>query len=162
MSDDRLFASNHAICRKWYFINIVILTIIAFVTRWLFTDIIIPQVISEVYLLIAQWILYFTYLIYLITFFALIDRRLYDIFGDRLSNGYKNMSAFFKLAVFVQIFALYCEWKTPTIPVSYEFINFLAMIFDFIFLLMVFSIGMIRGKISSLTYEEYQNKVKYE
>ena len=91
MSDDRLFASNNAIGRKWYFINLFILAVVSFFTNLVFTDYIIPNVTTDVYNIIAKGILYFLFLIYLITFFALIDRRLYDVFGTREVKGYKNI-----------------------------------------------------------------------
>ena len=94
MSDDRLFASNNAIGRKWYFLNIIILTIITLVTKYIFEDHIFPNVTTEVYEIIAKGILYFAYIIYAVTFFALIERRLYDAVGSREKQGYKNTSGF--------------------------------------------------------------------
>ncbi|HIS89569.1 TPA: hypothetical protein IAA87_09140 [Candidatus Avigastranaerophilus faecigallinarum] len=162
MSDDRLFVSNNAIGRKWYFINIFILTIIAFLTQTIFINYIIPNVTSEVHEIIAKWILYIAYLFFLITFFALIERRLFDICGKRDTKVYKNTSAILKLAVFCQILSLYCQWQKPTIPISYSTIDFIAMIMDLIFFIVVFILGFIKGKISCLTYEEYRQKIKYE
>jgi len=162
MSDDRLFASNNAIGRKWYYINLIILTIIASVTNYIFLNHIIPNVTSDVYEIIAKGIMYFLYIIYLITFFALIDRRLYDICGTRESKGYRNTSAVLGLAVFVQIVSIYCAWQKPPIQIPYEIIDFAAMIFDMLFFLIVFIIGLIKGKISNLSYEEYRKKIKYQ
>lgn len=162
MSDDRLFVSNNAIGRKWYFINIFILTIIAFVTQTIFIDFVIPNVTSEVHEIIAKGILYFAYIFFLITFFALIERRLFDVCGKRDTKEYKNISAILKLAVFCQIVSLYCNWQKPNIPISYSTIDYIAMIMDLVFLLIVFILGFKKGKISSLTYNEYKNKIKYE
>ena len=162
MSDDRLFASNNAIGRKWYCINIIILTLIAFVTQYIFTEHIIPNVITDVYVIISKGMLYFLYLIFLITFFALIERRLFDICGTRDTHGYKNTSSILKFAVFWQIFLLYCQWQKPQIPISYSTIEFIAMVMDLIFLAIVFSLCFIKGKISCLTYDEYRKKIKYE
>lgn len=162
MSDDRLFASNNAIGRKWYFINIITLTIITYVTQVVFTQHIIPNVTTEVYDLIAKGMLYFAYLIFLITFFALIERRLFDICGTRETKGYRNTSSILKFAVFCQILSLYCQWQKPPIPVSYDLIEFIAMIMEIIFFAIVIILGFIKGKISCLSYDEYRKKVKYE
>lgn len=162
MSDDRLFASNNAIGRKWYYINLVILTVIASCTQFVFLDYIIPNVTSDVYEIIAKGIMWFAYIIYLITFFALIDRRLYDICGTRECKGYRNTSAILGLAVFMQILSIYCAWQKPQISIPYEFIDFAAMILDILFFAIVFIIGLIKGKISNLSYEEYRKKIKYE
>lgn len=162
MSDDRLFASNNAIGRKWYFLNIIILAVIAYVTNYAFKNQIIPNVTTDVYYLIANGIQYFLYGIYLITFFALIDRRLFDISGRRDSNIYKNISTILKLAVFVQILYLYCLWKQPQLPISYEQLYFVSIILNFIFISIVFVIGLFKGKISNLSYEEYKRKIKYQ
>ena len=123
MSDDRLFASNNAIGRKWYFINILILIIITYITKQVFTQHIIPNVVSDVYEIIAKGILYFAYIIYLITFFALIDRRLYDICGTREKKGYKNTSAILKFAIFCQVLSFYCNWEKPSIPIPFSTID---------------------------------------
>ncbi len=162
MSDDRLFASNNAIGRKWYFLNIIILAVITYITKVVFATHIIPNVTTDVYYMIANGILYFLYGIYLVTFFALIDRRLYDISGRRDANSYKNISAILKLAVFVQILYLYCLWKHPQLPISYEQLYFISIILNFIFISIVFVIGLFKGKISNLSYEEYKRKIKYD
>ncbi len=162
MSDDRLFASNNAIGRKWYCINIVVLTIITYFTQLIFTDHIIPNVISEVYVIIATGFLYFAYLIFLITFFALIERRLFDICGTRDTKGYRNTLAILKFAVFCQIFSLYCQWQKPQLPISYVSIDYITMVMDLVFLAIVFALCFIKGKISCLTYDKYRKKIKYE
>lgn len=162
MSDDRLFASNNAIGRKWYFLNIIILAVITYITKVVFSVHIIPNVTTDTYYLIANGILYFLYLIYLITFFALIDRRLYDISGRRDSNLYKNISVILKLAVFIQFLYLYCLWKQPQLPISYEQLYFISIILNMIFITIVFIIGLLKGKISNLSYDEYKRKIKYQ
>lgn len=162
MSDDRLFASNNAIGRKWYYINIVILAIITVVTEYAFTEYIIPNVKSEVYDLIAHGIMYFAYTIYLITFFALIDRRLYDIFGARDTKGYANVSAFLKLAVCFQAIILVGQLTGINPVVSYDFLQGIAWILDGIFLVIAFFLGLFKGKISNLTFGEYKEKLKYK
>ena len=162
MSDDRLFASNNAICRKWYFANILILAAIAYGTFLTFEHYIIPNVTTDVYVIIADGIMYFLFTIYLITFFALIDRRLFDVFGARDQKGYSNTTAFLKLAIFIQLFVIVGPIFNWEPPVSYDFLQNIAWLFDAAFVLIVVFIGFIKGKISSLTYEEYKKKLKYE
>lgn len=162
MSDDRLFASNNAIGRRWYYINIVILGIITVITNHVFTEYIIPNVKSEVYYLIAHGIMYFAYAIYLITFFALIDRRLYDVFGARDTKGYANVSAFLKLAVCFQAIILICQWTNINPPVSYDFLQSIAWMLDGVFVVIAFFLGLFKGKISNLTFEKYKDRLKYK
>ena len=111
MSDDRLFASNNAIGRKWYFLNLIILSVIVTFTHLLFKDHIIPHVISDVYVIIAKGFLYLAYIVYLITFFALIERRLYDITGTRDSKAYRNISSILTFAVFSIGLEIFCRLK---------------------------------------------------
>ena len=162
MSDDRLFASNNAIGRKWYFINLFILAVVSFFTNLVFTDYIIPNVITEVYSLIAKGILYFLFLIYLITFFALIDRRLYDVFGTREVKEYKNISGFLSFVVIFQLIVIICKWKAVAVPISIEILEVCAAVLDLLFMFIIFVLGFFKGKISNLTYEQYRKKIKYE
>lgn len=162
MSDDRLFASNNAIGRKWYFLNIIILAVITVLTKYIFSDYIIPNVRTEVYEIIANGIMYFAYLIYIITFFALIDRRLYDACGVRDNKGYKNTSAILKFAVCFQILILVGKACNVDVPVSYDVLQYVAWFFNVIFLIIAFCLGFVNGKISNLTYEQYKNKIKYQ
>ncbi len=162
MSDDRLFASNNAIGRKWYYINLFILAIITFFIHTVFTDYIIPNVTTEVYELIAKGILYFLYLIYLITFFALIDRRLYDVCGTRETKGYKRTSGFLAFIVLFQLFVIICHWKSLPTPVPIESLEVCTIVLNFCFIFIVFILGLLKGKISNLTYEQYRKKIKYE
>lgn len=162
MSDDRLFASNNPIGRRWYAINIVILLIITYFTHIIFWDYIIPNVITEVYAIISRGMLYFLYLIYLVTFCALIERRLYDISGNRESNLYKNISLVLKISVFCQILYIIFKYQRIPIPISYSIIEIIAMVAFFVFLAIIFVLAFIKGKISGLTYEEYRKKIKYQ
>ena len=162
MSDDRLFASNNAIGRKWYFLNLVILTLIAGGTYFLFEDHIIPNVTTEVYELIAKGFLYFAYLIYTVTFFALIERRLYDVCGTRDSNGYRNTSAILTFSIFAVGVELFCQWKQPNIPIPTEIITLFATVMGIIFVAIMVILMFLKGSISNLTYEQYRRKIKYE
>lgn len=162
MSDDRLFASNNAIGRKWYILNIVILAVITVITRNVFMDYIIPNVKTEVYAIIASGMMYFAYLIYIITFFALIDRRLYDACGVRDNKEYKNTSAVLKFAVCFQVLILVGQACNIKLAISYELLQGIAWLFNAIFLIITFCLGFVKGKISNLTYEEYKNKIKYQ
>lgn len=161
MSDDRLFASNNAIGRKWYFLNLIILAFLFVVTDLLFKKYVIPHTTTETYTQIAQGMLYFAYLIYIVTFFALIERRLFDITGDRDSKFYKNISGIMKLIVVIQIIVMIFRQLSISLPLSNELIWLIIMIADSIFLLLTIAIGFIKGKISNLTYEEYKKKIKY-
>ncbi len=162
MSDDRLFASNNAIGRKWYFLNLIILTIIAVGTHVIFQDHIIPNVTSDVYEIIAKGFLYFAYVIYTITFLALIERRLYDVTGTRDSKGYRNTSSIMTLSVFVIALDLYCKWKNPSTPIPEELISLAAYVFGILFVIILVILMFLKGSISNLSYEEYRNKIKYE
>ncbi len=162
MSDDRLFASNNPIGRKWYAVNMGILLIITYFTHIIFLDYIIPNVITEVYSIISRGMLYFLYLIYLVTFFALIERRLYDISGSRESTLYKNISLTLKISILCQIIYVLYKYQIITIPVSYSIIEFTAMVVFLVFLAILFVLAFIKGKISGLTYEEYRKKIKYQ
>ena len=162
MSDDRLFASNQAIGRKWYYINIVLLTVIAFITDYVIKQIIYPNVTTEFYINFTKWILYFAYFIFIITFFALIERRLYDLSGSRSSKTYKNIFQILEIIVIYQAAILILPYTNIEIPIDINQLQDIANIFDIIFLIITFLIGLKRGKISCLTNEEYKNKIKYE
>lgn len=92
MSDDRLFATNTPIGRKWYYLNLLILSGITTVTYFFFTKKVIPGIEGADHITIANWILYFFLFSYFITFLSLIDRRLYDASGSRSKGLYKNIS----------------------------------------------------------------------
>lgn len=162
MSDDRLFASNNAIGRKWYFLNIIILAIITIGTQYIFDTYIINSVKTEVYEIIATWTLYIIYMIYVVTFFALVERRLYDISAARDSSLYKNLSSILKFAVCFQLLIIVGQHCKVDINVSYDLLQLIAYLFDGLFFLIAFFIGFIRGKISNMTYEEYKNQIKYK
>lgn len=162
MSDDRLFASNNAIGRKWYFLNMIILSVITLITKYVFENHIIPNVTTEVYELIAQGILYFAYIIYAVTFFALIERRLYDAVGTREKNGYKNTAGFLQFAVVFQIAIILINVLNINIPVSVDLLQSIAWITNSIFAFIVLILCFLKGQISNLTYDEYRKKIKYE
>lgn len=162
MSDDRLFASNNAIGRKWYFLNLIILTVIVIATKYAFDDYVFPHVRTEVYDIMAHWTLYILYGVYLITFFALVERRLFDICGARDTDSYKNLSAVLQFAVIFQIFAIVVPNCEVQLPISDDMLQYIAYLFDGIFILVSIFIGFVGGKISNLTYEEYKNKTKYK
>ncbi len=163
MSDDRLFASNNPIGRKWYFINLIILSIIFILTLFVFPTYIIPNTKTEIYYLISKIIMYFLYLIYLVTFFSLIDRRLYDITGNRDSIFYILISRLMTFIIFYEIFIAINHLIPLKIPVYYmsllyEIAGYLIIIFTLITVL----IGFFKGKISGQTYKEYRNRIKYQ
>lgn len=161
MSDDRLFASNNAIGRKWYVINIVLLAVITAVTKYVLCTYIIPYTTSELFKIISKGLLWLFYGGYMITFFSLIDRRLFDVFGTRDAKGYRNISAIIGFAIFWQIFTIYCLVKKPPIPLPMDIIVLVAIILDVVFFSIVITIAFMKGQISDLSYEEYRNKIKY-
>ncbi len=161
MSDDRLFASNNAIGRKWYFLNLIILFFITAATNLIFKDYVIPHTTTEIYTKIAYGMLYFAYLIYAVTFFALIDRRLFDVTGDRDSKIYKNISGVLKFIVAFHIIIIIFENLSVKLPVSYDILWFIVSLADIVFVFITLLIGFFKGKISNLTYEEYKKKIKY-
>ena len=162
MSDDRLFASNNAIGRKWYALNLLILAAIVGGTHYLFNEHIIPHVTTDVYELIAKGFLYFAYLIYAVTFFALIERRLYDVTGTRDSKGYRNTSSILTLAVFAVGVELFCKWKNMSTPIPEEIVTLSAYVLGTIFVLIMVVLMFMKGSISNLSYEQYRRKIKYE
>ena len=162
MSDDRLFASNNAIGRKWYFLNIIILAIITAITNYFFNTFIITSVTSEVYEIIANGILFFIFVVYAVTFFALIERRLYDATGARDKKGYKNTSGFMQLAVIFQLAIILLKHFQVSIPMDINILQDIAWVLNGIFALIVFVLCFIKGQISNMTYEQYKNKIKYE
>ena len=162
MSDDRLFVSNNAIGRKWYFLNLLILAAITYGTYFLFNNLIIPNITSEDYQIITPWIMYFFMAVYAVTLLSLIDRRLFDIFETRDAKGYRRISVIITLTVIFQLFTLYCNWKNPVLPVSNETLFVIAGFLDTILGFIVFLIIFIKGKISNLTYEQYKKKTKYK
>lgn len=162
MSDDRLFASNNAIGRKWYFLNIIILSVITVGTELLFEHYLIPNVKTEIYYYIASFIKYTLFLLYLITFFSLIDRRLYDITGDRRSTKYRNISSIICLAIFFQITVLVLPYTSFRAPMPLSMMQEIASVLDLVFVIIIFFLGFFKGAISNLSYEEYKNKIKYQ
>ena len=162
MSDDRLFASNSAIGRRWYFFNIFILCVIAVSLHTLFNNYILPNTISEVYNIIASWILYFGYAIIIITFLALVERRLYDICGKRDNKAYKNSSFVLKFIVLYQIAIIVLRWFEIGSSLPLNQMQSIATLLDIVFLFIVFILGLIKGKISNLTYIEYKKQDKYK
>ena len=162
MSDDRLFASNNAIGRKWYALNLLILSLIAGGTHYLFNEHIIPHVTTDVYELIAKGFLYFAYLIYTVTFFALIERRLYDVTGTRDSKGYRNTSSILTLSIFAVGLGLFCKWKNFSTPIPEEIITLSAHVLGVIFVLIMIILLFMKGSISNLSYEQSRRKIKYE
>ncbi len=152
MSDDRLFASNNPIGRKWYFINLVILFVIITATYFLFSSTIIPNVATEDYVTIATWTMYFLMFIYFITFCALIERRLYDISGSRDKGIYKILAPILTLiGLFIIVVIVFNIW--PSIPLSgremslpLEKFNPIAEFLSTIFGIIVIAIGLKKGK----------------
>ena len=162
MSDDRLFVSNNPIGKKGYFINLIILGIIIFLTNFCFTNYVFPHTKTNEYNLIAQIIMYFLYLVYIITLLSLIDRRIYDITGDRNSSKYKLLSKVVSLLLLYEIIVFILNFYFANLPINFNILNFIGVIFFFIFSLITIILVFFKGKISEQTYKEYQNRKKYQ
>ena len=153
---------GYCIRRKWYFLNIIILCVITIATKYIFEDHIIPNITTDVYEIIANGIILFAYVIYAITFFSLIERRLYDVCGKRDSKGYKNTSGFLTFIVIFQIITWLVKIGKINISIDIAILEPVSYILGILFLIIAFFIGLIKGKITNLTYEEYKNKIRYE
>lgn len=158
MSDDRLFASNNAIGRKWYYLNILILIGILFATRYIFKGYIIPNVVNLDYDTIARSILYFLYFSYAITFLSLMDRRLYDICDSRSDIKYKQVSGFIQLTVVGQIIVLILK----AFYIETGIFDSILQVMWIIVAVIAIAIGLIKGQITGLTYSQYRKKAKYK
>lgn len=146
MNDEKLFTLNGAISRKGYFINLILLVAITSFTYYLFSTIVPANIKTEEQLTITKYVSYFLYAIYTINFFALIDRRLLDIFSIRESNGYKHSSLFIKLLIFIEIISIYSYFTNQKLIISVEFTYQIAIITALIFFFFLTVIGFIKGK----------------
>lgn len=152
MSDDRLFSTNNAIGRKWYFINLAILIIITLATYFFFTKQIIPNIKAEDFVSIANWIMKFLLFIYAITFISLIDRRLYDAAGSREKKFYSTFGSLLTLlGLFVAVVGVLNLYPTLnlggrefTFPMNT--LNPIAEIMSAIFVIIIIFIGFKKGK----------------
>lgn len=162
MSDDRLFASNNAIGRRAYVVNIIILAIVTYATHYGFVEYAIPNVVNEAYGTITTWILYFAYFIYGITFFALIERRLFDACGKRDTQCYRTTSSILQLAVFGIILLFAKNYINIPINISVQNSQMIIAFLGLIILSITFALIFPKGKISNLTYEEYKKLDRYK
>lgn len=162
MSDDRLFASNNAIGRKWYFLNLIILAAISYGVNWAFTNYILQNTTNDAYSFIAKFMEFFLYLILFITLLSLIDRRLYDVAGDRRNNTYKNISTLMTFCVFFEIAALISLNTQFNLPLPSAVVQQLTYVFAGVFAVVTIILGLPNGQISNLSYEKYRQKIKYE
>lgn len=162
MSDDRLFASNNAIGRTWFFLNIFILAIITVVTNFVFKNFILPDVRTEDYRVIATSMLYLFFAVYGVTFLSLIDRRIYDILGDRDKNSYKLVTAFIFMVVLFNAY-FYCTKFNiiNVVVIPPELTYLIVVILNIFFICLLFIAGTIKGKISSVSMEEYKRRTRY-
>lgn len=162
MSDDRLFVSNNAIGRKWYFINLILLSGIIYGANWGFTNYVLQNTTTDDYAFIAKFIEYFVYILLGITFLTLIDRRIYDIAGDRRNNKYKNFQSIIILCIFMQLVPLISANTQFKLPVDDAIMQQISYLFLGIFAFLIIIIGFFKGEISNLSYEKYRQKMKYE
>lgn len=162
MSDDRLFASNNAIGRRAYITNLFILAIIVYATHYGFVEYAIPNVVNEAYGLITTWILYFAYFIFAITFFALVERRLFDVCGRRDTNLYKNASSILQLSVFAILLLLIKDYIPFPFELNVQQTQSIISLLGLIILITTFVLIFPKGKISNLSYEEYRKLDRYK
>lgn len=146
MSDDRLFSSNNAIRRKWYFLNLLFLAIIIVVVCVVFTSYVIPKALTEDYYIISTWVYYFILFSLTITFFSLIDRRLYDISGSRDKGLYKQLEPIFVFSILVNIFIWCWEGFHWDINLPFPLFKTIANILLGVFVVLTIAIGFIKGK----------------
>ncbi|MBQ3640420.1 hypothetical protein II906_00575 [bacterium] len=162
MSDDRLFASNNAIGRKWYYINMIIIAALAYGVYYFFGEYVYPNVKNASYTAIGTVIENFIYVIFVITFLALIDRRLYDIAGSRSKEPYKTLSGLLGFVIAFQVLTIILNYIELPVELPLEMMQSLAYILDYIALFIIAIIGLIKGKISSKAYYEYSSNDKYD
>lgn len=163
MSDDRLFASNNAIGRKWFFLNIIILAVITVATNYVFQKFILPDVRTDDYRVIATSIMYLIFAIYGVTFLSLIDRRIYDILGDRDKNSYKLITAFIFLVVLFNAYFYSTKFNIINVVVIPPELTYaIVVILNLMFISLLFIAGTIKGKISSVSMEEYRRRTRYK
>lgn len=161
MSDDRLFASNNAIGRRGYVVNIIVLALIIHFTHNGFIHYIIPNVVNAAYETITTWVLYFAYFIFAIAFFSLIERRLFDVCGKRDTQAYKTVSSILQLDVFAIILLVLKDYIPFLTGVSNHQAQTMISLLGFIVVLIVLILIFPKGKISNLSYEEYRKQDKY-
>ncbi len=163
MSDDRLFASNNAIGRKWFFFNIIILFFISAATTFIFNNFIIPDVRTQDYLVIAKTMLAFLNMVYIVTFLSLVDRRVFDILGDRESIIYKILFAFVFIVLLFNLYVYairsgFLPQGFWTIQQAFEITFMLNLLFCFIIIIICF----VKGRISNISFDEYSRRIRYK
>lgn len=141
IEDTRLFSANNPIGRLWYYINIVILALLTIGVHIGINEYILPSV-NESYRLPITIILIFAYIFFIITFFMLIDRRLYDIFGSRDAQGYTIISKITGLFVLSVVLAVIAFFTGFHLEVFYRVFEICACVFA----ILVFILGLIPGK----------------
>ena len=163
MSDDRLFASNNAIGRKWFFLNIIILAVITVATNYVFQNFILSDVRTDDYRVIATSMMYLIFAVYGVTFLSLIDRRIYDILGDRDKNSYKLITAFIFLVVLFNAYFYSTKFNIINVVVIPPELTYaIVVILNLMFISLLFIVGTIKGKISYVSMEEYRRRTRYK
>lgn len=142
IEDTRLFSANNPIGRLWYFINLFALAFLAVGVHLAITQYILPSVTPS-FTLPIKVILYFSYIIFTITFFMLIDRRLYDVCGSRDSQGYRFVSKIINLIIILFILAIIAFFTGSNFaPMFYQIIEVSTGVFG----ILVLILGLIPGK----------------
>ena len=162
MSDDRLFASNNAIGRKGYIINLITLAALTYATNRIFVKSIFPFVTDEVYFLIAKILFFFLMIVYSITLLALVDRRIYDVCGKRDCALYKNLSGTFNFFVIVLVIVLVQYLKNFKTIIPQNILEASGIFSILALAFIIFVLSFLKGKISNMTFDNYKKKDKYD
>ncbi len=142
IEDSRLFSSNSPIGRVFYFINMVLLVFLALGVHIGITSYMLP-VITPSFVLPVKIALYFSYIIFIITFFMLIDRRLFDICGSRDTKGYLFISKIINFVILLFVLSVIAFITGSQLaPLVYKIFE----IFLGIFALLILILGFIPGK----------------
>ena len=143
--DGRLFSANSPIGRFWYYINLFILAFLAVAAHIGILNYVLPAA-NTAYHIPIKTILYFIYFILAVTLFMLLDRRIFDIAGGRDSGAYQIMSKISSLVIFLLILSAAAYFKIINIPAEY---SSMLIIPFWIFIFMIFLLGLIPGKITA-------------
>lgn len=143
--DGRLFSANSPIGRFWYYLNLFLLAFLAVSAHIGILNYVLPAA-NPSYHAPIKAILYFIYFILAVTFFMLLDRRIFDIAGSRDSGAYQFISKISSLVIFLLILSAAAYFKIINIPESY---NSMLIIPFWIFIFMVFILGLIPGKLTA-------------
>jgi|GEM_PF-6132251 len=143
--DGGLFPANSPIGRFWYYLNLFILAFLAVSAHIGILKCVLPAA-NTAYHIPIKAILYFIYFILAVTFFMLLDCRIFDIAGSRDSDVYRMLSKISSLIIFLLIFSIAGYFNIINIPAEY---SSMLIIPFWIFVFMTFILGFIPGKLTA-------------